>query len=166
MQNLLSGLWVVAMDLTLTRDDAWHEATIILSRVDRVPGRLKYSPASATESGNHKWSCTSGHQNCSSGADDNQAMWLRILQKVIVCTCSIRVEQKRPQKVLITVHVFVAHCRYGSVDLLVKDEVRGEVEHLCIGVFVGAPAEAKGGQTHPWVLDQGDLVLNGQTPET
>lgn len=41
------------------------------------------------------------------------------------------------------------YCRYGGVDLLVKDEVRGEVEHLSIGVFVGAPAEAKGGQTHP-----------------
>lgn len=40
-------------------------------------------------------------------------------------------------------------CRYGSVCLLVKDEVRGKVEHLSIGVFVGAPAEAKGGQTHP-----------------
>ena len=52
------------------------------------------------------------------------------------------------------------------MDLLVKDEVRGKVEHLCIGVFVGAPAEAKGGQTHPRVLDQGDLVLNGQAPET
>lgn len=42
-----------------------------------------------------------------------------------------------------------ARCRYESVDLLVKDEVRGKVEHLSIGVFVGAPAEAKGGQTHP-----------------
>lgn len=41
------------------------------------------------------------------------------------------------------------YCRYGSVDLLVKDEVRGKVEHLSIGVFVGAPAEAEGGQTHP-----------------
>ncbi len=41
------------------------------------------------------------------------------------------------------------YCRYGSVDLLVKDEVRGKVEHLSMGVFVGAPAEAKGGQTHP-----------------
>lgn len=41
------------------------------------------------------------------------------------------------------------YCRYESVDLLVKDEVRGKVEHLSIGVFVGAPAEAKGGQTHP-----------------
>jgi len=58
------------------------------------------------------------------------------------------------------------HSRYGSLDLLVEDEVGGKVEHLSIGVFVGAPAEAKGGQTHPWVLDQGDLVLNGQAPET
>lgn len=58
------------------------------------------------------------------------------------------------------------HCRYGGVNLLVKDEVRGKVEHLSIGVFVGAPAEAKGGQTHPRVLDQGDLVLDGQAPET
>lgn len=52
------------------------------------------------------------------------------------------------------------------MDLLVEDEVRGEVEHLSVGVFVGAPAEAKGGQTHPRVLDQGDLVLDGQAPET
>lgn len=52
-----------------------------------------------------------------------------------------------------------------SVDLLIKDEVRGKVEHLSICVFVGAPAEAKGGQTHPRVLDQGDLVLYGQAPE-
>lgn len=53
-----------------------------------------------------------------------------------------------------------------SEDLLVKDEVRGEVEHLSVGVFVGAPAEAEGRQTHPRVLDQGDLVLDGQAPET
>lgn len=62
--------------------------------------------------------------------------------------------------------VCAACCRYGSVDLLVKDEVRGKVQHLCIGVFVGAPAEAKGGQTHPRILNQGDLVLDGQAPET
>lgn len=45
--------------------------------------------------------------------------------------------------------VCVVYGRYDSVDLLIKDEVRGKVEHLSIGVFVGTPAEAKGGQTHP-----------------
>lgn len=33
-------------------------------------------------------------------------------------------------------------------------------------MFVGPPAETEGGQTHPRVLDQGDLVLYGQAPET
>lgn len=55
---------------------------------------------------------------------------------------------------------------WKSGNLLVKYEIRSKVEHLSIGVFVGAPAEAEGGQTHPWVLDQGDLVLNGQATET
>lgn len=45
--------------------------------------------------------------------------------------------------------VCVVFCGYESVDLLIKDEVRGKVEQLSIGVFVGTPAEAKGGQTHP-----------------
>lgn len=46
--------------------------------------------------------------------------------------------------------VCVVFCAYeSSVDLLIEDEVRGKVEQLSIGVFVGAPAEAKGGQTHP-----------------
>lgn len=52
------------------------------------------------------------------------------------------------------------------VHLLVEDQVRGEVEQLSVGVFVRAPAEGEGGQTHPGVLDQGDLVLDGQAPET
>lgn len=33
--------------------------------------------------------------------------------------------------------------------LLVEDEIRSKVEHLTVGVFVGAPTEAEGGQTHP-----------------
>lgn len=49
--------------------------------------------------------------------------------------------------------------------LLIEDEVWGKEEHLCICVFVGPPAECEGGQTHPWVLDQSDLVLNGQRAE-
>lgn len=53
-----------------------------------------------------------------------------------------------------------------SDHLLVEDEVRGEVEHLGIGVFVGSPAERERGQTHPRVLDQRDLVLDGQRSET
>lgn len=53
-----------------------------------------------------------------------------------------------------------------DVNLLVEDQVRGEVEQLAVSVFVGAPAEGEGGQTHPGVLDQGDLVLDGQAPET
>lgn len=54
----------------------------------------------------------------------------------------------------------------ADVNLLVEDQVRGEVEQLAVSVFVGAPAEGEGGQTHPGVLDQGDLVLDGQAPET
>lgn len=52
------------------------------------------------------------------------------------------------------------------MDLLVEDEVRGEVEQLSVGVFVGAPAETKRGQAHPRVLDQRNLVLDGQAPKT
>lgn len=48
-----------------------------------------------------------------------------------------------------------------NVYLLIEDEVRGEVEHLGVGVFVGSPAEREGGETHPGILDQRDLVLNG-----
>lgn len=50
--------------------------------------------------------------------------------------------------------------------LLIEDEVRGEVEHLGVGVFVGSPAERERRETHPRVLDQRDLVLNGQRAET
>lgn len=50
--------------------------------------------------------------------------------------------------------------------LLVEDEVRGEVEHLGVGVFVGSPAERERGKAHPWVLDERDLVLDGQRTET
>lgn len=53
-----------------------------------------------------------------------------------------------------------------NIHLLIEDEVRGEVEHLGVGVFVGSPAEREGGETHPGILDQRDLVLNGQTAET
>lgn len=48
---------------------------------------------------------------------------------------------------------------------LVENQIGREVQHLSIGMFVGPPAEGKGGEAHPGVLDECDLILDRQTPE-
>lgn len=67
---------------------------------------------------------------------------------------------------VLKMNIFLYKRIAADIHLLVEDEVRGEVEHLGVGVFVGSPAEREGGETHPGILDQRDLVLNGQTAET
>ena len=53
----------------------------------------------------------------------------------------------------------------GVVDVLVEDQVRGEVQHPAVDVLVGPPPQREHHHPHPGVLDDGHLVVNVHVPE-
>ena len=50
--------------------------------------------------------------------------------------------------------------------ILVEHKIRGEVKHPAVDVLIGPPSQGKHHHPHPWMLNDGHLVVHMEIPET